>query len=96
MQRQKLAIARAVLKRPDVLVVDRATAALDASSQTRILDNLLKEFESRALIWVVHRASLAERFEQTIVLEGGKVVEQGAFAELNRPGTVLHEMALAG
>ena len=95
-QRQKLAIARAVLKRPDVLVVDRATAALDASSQTRILDNLLKEFESRALIWVVHRASLAERFDQTIVLEGGKVVEQGAFAELNRPGTVLHEMALAG
>ena len=95
-QRQKLAIARAVLKRPDVLVVDRATAALDASSQTRILDNLLKEFESRALMWVVHRASLAEHFEQTIVLEGGKVVEQGRFADLNRPGTVLHEMALAG
>ena len=95
-QRQKLAIARAVLKRPDVLVVDRATAALDASSQTRILDNLLKELESRALMWVVHRASLAERFEQTIVLEGGKVIEQGRFTELNRPGTVLHEMALAG
>ena len=95
-QRQKLAIGRAVLKRPDVLVVDRATAPLDASSQTRILDNLLKEFDSRALIWVVHRASLAERFEQTIVLEGGKVVEQGAFAELNRPGTVLHQLAQAG
>ena len=95
-QRQKLAMGRAVLKRPDVLVIDRATASLDASSQTRILDNLLKEFESRALIWVVHRASLAERFERTIVLEGGKVAEQGTFAELNRPGTVLHEMALAG
>ena len=95
-QRQKLALARAVLKRPDMLVLDRATAPLDASSQTRILDNLLKEFESRALIWVVHRASLAERFAQTIVLEGGKVVEQGTFADLNRPGTVLHEMALAG
>jgi len=95
-QRQKLALARAVLKRPDMLVVDRATAPLDAASQTRILDNLLKEFESRALIWVVHRASLAERFEQTIVLEGGKVVEQGPFADLNRPGAVLHEMALAG
>ena len=95
-QRQKLAIARAALKRPDVLVVDRATAPLDTSSQTRILDNLLKEFESRALIWVVHRASLAERFEQTIVLEGGKVVEQGRFADLNRPGTALHELVLAG
>ena len=95
-QRQKLALARAVLKRPDVLVLDRATAPLDASSQTRILDNLLKEFESRALIWVVHRASLAQLCERTIVLEGGKVVEQGTFADLNRPGTVLHEMALAG
>ena len=95
-QRQKLALARAVLKRPDVLVVDRATAPLDASSHTRILDNLLKEFESRSLIWVVHRASLAERFARTIVLGGGKVVEQGTFAELNRPGTALHEMVLAG
>ena len=95
-QRQKLAIARAVLKRPDVLVVDRATAPLDAQSQTRILDNLLKEFESRALIWVVHRASLAERFRHTIVLEGGKVVEQGTFADLNRPGSAFHELARAG
>ena len=95
-QRQKLAIARAVLKRPDILVIDRATAALDASSQTRILDNLLKEFGSRALIWVVHRASLAEHFGRIIVLEGGKVVEQGTFAELHRPGTVFHEMVLAG
>ena len=95
-QRQKLAIARAVLKCPDVLVVDRATAPLDSSSQDRILDNLLKEFETRTLIWVLHRASLAERFRHTIVLEGGKAVEQGAFAELNRPGTVLHQMALAG
>ena len=95
-QRQKLALARSVLKRPDVLVVDRATAALDASAQARILDNLLKEFESRTLIWVLHRASLAERFDETIVLEGGKVVEQGRFEELNRPGTVFQEMALAG
>ena len=95
-QRQKLATARSVLKRPDVLVVDRATASLDAAGQARILDNLLKEFESRTLIWVVHRASLAERFDETIVLEGGKVVEQGKFAELHRPGTVFHEMALAG
>ena len=95
-QRQKLAIARAVLKCPDVLVVDRATAPLDSTSQDRILDNLLKEFETRALIWVLHRASLAERFRQTIVLEGGKVVEQGTFADLNRNGTVLQKMALAG
>ena len=94
--RQKLAIARAVLKRPDLLVIDRATAAFDAAAQSRILDNLLKEFESRTLIWIVHRASLAARFERTIVIEGGKAVEQGTFAELNRPGTLFHELAPAG
>ena len=95
-ERQKLAIARAVLKRPDLMVIDRATAALDASAQDRILDNLLKEFESRTLIWMVHRASLAARFGRTIVIEGGKAVEQGTFAELTRPGTLFHEMAPAG
>ena len=94
--RQKLAIARAVLKRPDLLVIDRATAAFDAAAQSRILDNLLKEFGSRTLIWILHRASLAARFERTLVVEGGKAVEQGAFAELNRPGTLFHEMAPAG
>ena len=94
-QRQKLAIARSVLKRPDLLVVDRATAVLDATSQARILDNLSREFESRTLLWIVHRARLAEHFQQTIVLEGGKVVEQGRFEDLDRPGTILHELALA-
>ena len=85
-----------MLKRPDLLVIDRATAAFDAAAQSRILDNLLKEFESRTLIWIVHRASLAARFERTIVIEGGKAVEQGTFAELNRPGTLFHELAPAG
>ena len=94
-QRQKLAIARCVMKRPDLLVVNEATAALDDATQKRILKNLLEEFRGRTLIWLVHRASLAQEFEKILVMEGGKVVEQGDFEELDRPGTVFRELAAA-
>ena len=94
-QRRKLAIARGAEASGPARRRSR-DRTLDAASQTRILDNLLKEFDSRALICVVHRASLAERFARTIVLEGGKVVERGTYPELNRSGTVLHELVLAG
>jgi ABC-type multidrug transport system fused ATPase/permease subunit len=91
-QRQKLAIARSVLKRPDVLVLDEATAILDGSSQASLMHNIIEEFDGRALIWLVHRASLGEEFDHTVVLERGKCVEQGPYSELNRPGSVLHEL----
>ena len=95
-QRQKLAIARSVLKRPDVLVLDEATAILDGSSQSAVMRNLLEEFQGRALIWLVHRASLGKEFDQTVILERGRFLEQGPFTELDRPGSVLHELVLAG
>ena len=91
-QRQKLAIARCVLKRPDVLIVDEATATLDASTQNRIMSNLLDEFSDRGLIWVLHRASLAENFEQTLVLDEGRVAQIGRFEDINKPGTLLSEL----
>jgi putative ABC transport system ATP-binding protein len=91
-QRQKVAIARCVLKRPDLLIVDGATAALDNATQMKIMQNLFEESRGRGLIWVLHRASLAEQFDLTVVLEDGKVAQQGKFAELNMPGTVLAEL----
>jgi ABC-type multidrug transport system fused ATPase/permease subunit len=95
-QRQKLAIARSVLKRPDVLVLDEATAILDGSSQSAVMRNLFEEFQGRALIWLVHRASLGKEFDQTVILERGRFLEQGPFTELDRPGSVLHELVSAG
>ena len=94
-QRQKLAIARCVLKRPDLLVLDEATAGLDDATQERILKNLRSESRGRSLIWIVHRASLGREFEQVLVMEGGKIVERGAFEELDKPGTVFSELAAA-
>ncbi len=95
-QRQKLAIARGVLKRPDLFVVDQATAALDRVTQDKIMKNLFGEFEGRGLVWVLHRAELGAEFDYTVVLESGKVVEQGRFAELDRPGSILKELVVAG
>ncbi|MGK0172991.1 MAG: putative ABC transport system ATP-binding protein, partial [Gammaproteobacteria bacterium] len=94
-QRQKLAISRAVLKRPDILIVDDATAALDAGSQERIRKNLLENTNGRTLIWVGPHAKVASEFDTILVLEGGRVAEQGTFEELNQPGTMLHEMLVA-
>ena len=95
-QRQKVAIARAVMKRPDVLVIDEATAALDRASQRRVMDNLFTEFEGRTLIWSVHHASLGEEFGHTLVVDGGRVVEQGRFADLKRPGSLVQRLVESG
>ena len=93
--RQKLAIARAVLKRPDVLIMSEATAALDGPTQSKITRNLLAEFEGRGLIWVLHRPSLASQFDRVIVMRGGRVVEHGKFDDLDRPDTHFKELVAA-
>jgi len=95
-QRQKLGIARGVLKRPDLLVLDEATTILDGSSQSVVMRNLFEEFKGRALIWLVHRASLGKEFDHTVILERGKFLEQGPFGELDRPGSALKELVSTG
>ncbi len=94
-QRQKLAIARAVLKRPDVLIVSEATAGLDGATQTKIMANLLEEFKHRGLIWALHRPSMASQFDRVIVLRAGRIIEQGEFGALDRPDSHLTELIAA-
>jgi putative ABC transport system ATP-binding protein len=82
-QRQRAAIARVVLKRPDLLIVSEATSALDGQAQVKVTQGLRAEFAGRCLIWVLHRASLARGFDRVLVMSGGKLQEQGKFAELD-------------
>lgn len=91
-QRQKIGIARAVLKRPDMLVLNEATATLDGGSQAAILAGLKEAFAGRGLVWAVHRPSMAREFDRAIVMRSGKVVAAGAIAELDRPGAALHDL----
>ena len=95
-QRQKLSIARAVLKRPDVLVLDEATASLDEASQRAIGANVLQEFRGRTVIWLLHRASHASGFDRVLVVDDGKVAEQGTFEELSARDGYLSRMLEPG
>lgn len=88
-QRQKLAIGRALLKRPDILIVNEATEAFDAHGQDRILNAVLAERRGRGLIWVVNRLVGGDRFDQIVVMKDGKVVEQGSYAALAESGKTL-------
>jgi ABC-type multidrug transport system fused ATPase/permease subunit len=85
LQRQKVAIARAVLKRPDLLVLNLATQIFDPAAQTRILASLRAEFAGRALIAVLPRAEPAAEFDRVLTLARGRVVEHGDLAALDRP-----------
>jgi len=93
--RQKIALVRALLKRPALLVVDSALVPLDPASQARVLERILEERKGRGLVWVLQRPDLAERFAVVLVMERGKLAEKGAFAELKANGGPLNRMLAA-
>jgi putative ABC transport system ATP-binding protein len=94
-QRQKVDLARALIKRPDILVLSEATALLDVAAQTAVTEKILAARRGQSVIWMLHRPSLARSFDRVLVMRGGRIVEQGAAAELARPGTALHELMAA-
>jgi putative ABC transport system ATP-binding protein len=94
-QRQKLAIASAVLKRPDLLALNDATAVLDGATETALIERLKAEFADRSLVWSLHRPRLASAFERVLVMEHGRLVDQGSPDELEKPGSPLAPLMAA-
>jgi putative ABC transport system ATP-binding protein len=94
-QRQKLAIASAILKRPDILALYDATAVLDSVAETSILERLKAEFAERSLIWSLHHPRLAAAFDRVMVMEHGRLVDQGSPAELEKSGSPLAPLMAA-
>jgi ATP-binding cassette subfamily B multidrug efflux pump len=81
-QRQRIAIARVVLKDAPILVLDEATSALDSEVELAIQSQLLGLMEGKTVIAIAHRLSTIARMDRLIVLEQGRIVEQGSHAEL--------------
>ncbi|MDV2446488.1 ABC transporter ATP-binding protein [Elizabethkingia anophelis] len=81
-QKQRLFIARAVYKSPEYIFFDEATSALDANNEKIIIENLEQFFEGRTAIIVAHRLSTVKHADKIIVLDKGKVVEEGNHTEL--------------
>ena len=85
-QRQRLSIARALLRNPSILILDEATSALDARTEAESLDTLAAVVKDRTTITITHRLGMAAAADQIVVLEQGKVVEQGPHNELVKAG----------
>ncbi|MDB5121967.1 MAG: apxIB 1 [Mucilaginibacter sp.] len=81
-QRQRLLIARAVYKNPDYLFFDEATNALDANNERIIMDNLNEFFSGRTVVVVAHRLSTVRNADNIIMLDKGRIIEQGTHHEL--------------
>jgi ATP-binding cassette, subfamily B, multidrug efflux pump len=81
-QRQRIAIARVVLKDAPILILDEATSALDSEVELAIQDQLLNLMEGKTVIAIAHRLSTIARMDRLVVLEAGRIVEQGTHAEL--------------
>jgi len=81
-QRQRIAIARALLKDPAVLVLDEATSSLDNESERLIEDAMERLLEGRTTIIIAHRLSTVRRANRILVLDGGRIVEEGTHGDL--------------
>ena len=81
-QKQRLSIARAVLKNPPIMILDEATSALDTESERLVQDALEKMMQNRTSIVIAHRLSTIQNADKIIVMQKGKIAEQGTHQEL--------------
>ena len=85
-QRQRVALARVILKDAPILVLDEATSSLDSEVEVAIQEELLELMQGKTVIAIAHRLSTIARMDRLIVLEAGRIVEEGTHAELLRFG----------
>jgi ABC-type multidrug transport system fused ATPase/permease subunit len=81
-ERQRVAIARAILKNAPILILDEATSSLDSASEVLIQDALDVLMKDKTVIVIAHRLSTIRKMDRIIVIDGGKIIEQGTHDEL--------------
>jgi ATP-binding cassette subfamily B multidrug efflux pump len=91
-QRQRVAIARVFVKDAPILVLDEATSALDSEVEAAIQDNLARLTADKTVLAIAHRLSTIARMDRLVVLDGGRVVEAGAHAELVARGGIYADL----
>ncbi|MCA0407505.1 MAG: ATP-binding cassette domain-containing protein, partial [Proteobacteria bacterium] len=94
-ERQRLSIARALLKDPPILILDEATSALDAATEKKLQLALEEVMKGRTTFVIAHRLATIRNADMILVLDKGKVIEQGNFDELVEKGGRFAELARA-
>lgn len=92
-EKQRLCLARAILKDPKVLILDEATSALDSASEQLIQDSLRKILVDKTAIIIAHRLSTVQDADRIVALENGKIVDQGTHQELTERCPLYRELA---
>ncbi|KAK4689949.1 ATP-binding cassette, subfamily B (MDR/TAP), member 1, partial [Tremellales sp. Uapishka_1] len=95
-QAQRIQIARALVRRSSILILDECTSALDVDNQRAIVDTILKIKETRTTIFITHSVEAMKRCDRVICLEDGMVGEDGSFEELVRRGGVFAQLMKTG
>jgi ATP-binding cassette subfamily B (MDR/TAP) protein 1 len=95
-QAQRLQIARALIRRSNILILDECTSALDPENQKAVLDTIMKVKEDKTTIFVTHKADVMRRCDRVLCLDEGRIAEQGSYDQLMRKKGVFASLMNAG
>ena len=92
-QRQRIALARALISDAPILLLDEATSALDAESERLVQEALERLMEDRTTLVIAHRLATVRAVDRIVVMDDGRIVEQGTHAELSAAGGLYSRLA---